>query len=130
MGTVALGYTETQARVEAERCLNCKNQPCVKGCPVGVHIPEFISHIQKSDFKAAVDTIKETNLLPAICGCVCPQEKQCQSFCTVGKIPFLGNIVENFGGNNVAPSMADCTKIIILASAESTNKQRDRKSVV
>ena len=86
MGEVALGYTETQARVEAERCLNCKNQPCVKGCPVGVHIPDFISHIQKGDFKAAVDTIKETNLLPAICGRVCPQEKQCQSFCTVGKM--------------------------------------------
>ena len=53
MGEVALGYTVEQARVEAERCLNCKNQPCVKGCPVGVHIPDFISHIQKGDFKAA-----------------------------------------------------------------------------
>ena len=86
MDEVALGYTETQARVEAERCLDCKGAPCMKGCPVGVHIPEFIAHVQKGDFKAAVDTIKETNLLPAICGRVCPQEKQCQSFCTVGKM--------------------------------------------
>ena len=86
MGEVALGYTEAQARVEAERCLSCKGAPCMKGCPVSVHIPEFIEHIQKGDFKAAVDTIKGTNLLPAICGRVCPQEKQCQSYCTVGKM--------------------------------------------
>ena len=86
MGEVALGYTETQARVEAERCIQCGGAPCKKGCPVGVPIPEFIACIQKGDFKAAVDTIKQTNLLPAICGRVCPQEKQCQSFCTVGKM--------------------------------------------
>ena len=86
MGEVALGYTETQARVEAERCLGCAAAPCTKGCPVGVPIKDFIAHIQKGDFKGAVDTIKTTNLLPAICGRVCPQEKQCQSFCTVGKI--------------------------------------------
>ena len=86
MGEVALGYTETQARVEAERCIQCPGAPCKKGCPVAVPIPEFISHIQKGDFKGAVDTIKQTNLLPAICGRVCPQEKQCQSFCTVGKM--------------------------------------------
>jgi len=82
---VALGYTEAQARVEAERCLNCKNEPCVKGCPVQVPIPRFISFIQNGDYKAAVDAIKETNLLPAVCGRVCPQEKQCQLDCTVGK---------------------------------------------
>ncbi len=86
MSEVAEGYTETQARVEAERCIQCGGAPCKKGCPVGVPIPEFISHIQKGDFKGAVDTIKQTNLLPAICGRVCPQEKQCQSFCTVGKM--------------------------------------------
>ena len=82
---VALGYSEAQARLEAERCLNCKNEPCVKGCPVQVPIPRFISFIQQGDFKAAVDAIKETNLLPAVCGRVCPQEKQCQLECTVGK---------------------------------------------
>lgn len=86
MSEVALGYTETQARVEAERCIQCPGAPCKKGCPVAVPIPEFIKHIQAGDFKGAVDTIKQTNLLPAICGRVCPQEKQCQSFCTVGKM--------------------------------------------
>jgi glutamate synthase (NADPH/NADH) small chain len=82
---VALGYGENQVRLEAERCLGCKNQPCVKGCPVQVPIPRFIAEIQKGDFKAAVDVIKETNLLPAVCGRVCPQEKQCQAECTLGK---------------------------------------------
>ncbi len=82
---VALGYSEAQVRLEAERCLNCKNEPCVNGCPVRVPIPRFISQIQKGDYKAAVDIIKETNLLPSVCGRVCPQEKQCQLECTVGK---------------------------------------------
>jgi glutamate synthase (NADPH/NADH) small chain len=86
MSEVALGYSEAQARLEAERCLGCKNQPCVQGCPVAVSIPRFIAEIQKGDFKAAVDIIKETNLLPAVCGRVCPQEKQCQEKCTLGKI--------------------------------------------
>ncbi|HNY17591.1 MAG TPA: NADPH-dependent glutamate synthase [Treponemataceae bacterium] len=85
MGEVALGYTEEQARVEAARCLQCKNRPCVASCPVGVPIPEFIACVEKGEFKQAVDTIKTTNLLPAICGRVCPQEKQCQSTCTLGK---------------------------------------------
>ena len=86
MSEVALGYTKEQAMVEANRCLQCKNQPCVKGCPVNVQIPRFVASVAKGDFKAAVDAIKETNLLPAICGRVCPQEKQCQGECTVGKV--------------------------------------------
>ncbi len=85
MGEVALGYTEEQARLEAARCLGCKNRPCVAVCPVGVPIPEFIACIQDGDYKKSVDVIKTTNLLPAICGRVCPQEKQCQSECTLGK---------------------------------------------
>lgn len=85
MGEVAIGYTEEQARVEAARCLGCKNRPCVAACPVGVPIPEFIACIQDGDYAKAVATIKMTNLLPAICGRVCPQEKQCQSTCTIGK---------------------------------------------
>jgi glutamate synthase (NADPH/NADH) small chain len=85
MDEVALGYGENQARLEAKRCLGCKNEPCVKGCPVRVPIPRFIAEIQRGDFKAAVDIIKETNLLPAVCGRVCPQEKQCQEECTLGK---------------------------------------------
>jgi len=86
MDEVAIGYTEEQAIIEAQRCLNCKNKPCVKGCPVGVRIPEFIEAIQRGAFKEAVDIIKTTNLLPAICGRVCPQEKQCQSVCTIGRM--------------------------------------------
>ena len=86
MDEVAMGYTDEQARIEAERCLNCKNRPCVKGCPVGIPIPEFIAAIQEGDYKKSVDIIKTTNLLPAICGRVCPHETQCQSFCTVGKM--------------------------------------------
>ena len=85
MDEVAIGYTKEQAIVEAQRCLQCKNQPCVNGCPVNVPIPQFIAEIANGDFKKSVDVIKTTNLLPAICGRVCPQEKQCQEQCTVGK---------------------------------------------
>ncbi|MBQ2125354.1 MAG: NAD(P)-binding protein, partial [Spirochaetales bacterium] len=85
MDEVALGYTAEQAQIEAMRCLQCKNAPCMKGCPVSVPIPEFLAKVADGDFKGAVDTVKTTNLLPAICGRVCPQEKQCQGQCTVGK---------------------------------------------
>ena len=82
---VALGYTQEQARLEALRCLQCKNAPCIKGCPVKIDIPAFIMAIEKSDFQRAVDIIKKDSLLPAICGRVCPQEAQCQLYCTLGK---------------------------------------------
>lgn len=86
MQEVATGYTKEMAVLEANRCLQCKNAPCVSGCPVNVQIPQFIQAICHEDFKKAVSTIKETNLLPAICGRVCPQEKQCQGQCTLGKV--------------------------------------------
>lgn len=82
---VALGYTEEQARLEAMRCLQCKNKPCIAGCPVAIDIPLFIQHIVDGDYQAAIDVIKRTNLLPSICGRVCPQEVQCQLPCTLGK---------------------------------------------
>ncbi len=81
---VALGYTEEMAINEAERCLNCKNPVCVKGCPVNVKIPEFISLVAKGDFKAAYEKVSETNSLPAVCGRVCPQERQCEGNCVRG----------------------------------------------
>ncbi len=81
---VALGYTAEMAKNEAARCLNCKNRPCMEGCPVGVHIPEFIGHVAKGEFDEAFKTIKLTNSLPAVCGRVCPQEKQCESRCVRG----------------------------------------------
>jgi glutamate synthase (NADPH/NADH) small chain len=85
MMEVSEGYGEGQARVEAERCLNCKNAPCVKGCPVRVDIPSFIAKIREGDYAGSARVIKRTNLLPSICGRVCPQESQCQAECTVGK---------------------------------------------
>ncbi len=81
---VALGYTEEMAVEEAERCLNCKNKPCVNGCPVNVQIPDFISLIKEGDFQGAYDKISETSALPAICGRVCPQENQCEKYCVRG----------------------------------------------
>jgi glutamate synthase (NADPH/NADH) small chain len=81
---VALGYTETNARLEAMRCLQCKNAPCVKGCPVQIRIRDFIAAISVGDYSKALAIIKENSLLPAVCGRVCPQEVQCQQTCTVG----------------------------------------------
>lgn len=81
---VALGYTAESAADEAARCLNCKNQPCVAGCPVNVRIPEFIAQVQKGDFAAAYQVIRQTNSLPAVCGRVCPQENQCEARCVRG----------------------------------------------
>ncbi len=82
---VALGYTKENALREASRCLNCKNMPCVEGCPVNVQIPAFIKKIKEGDFMGAIHTIKETNALPAVCGRVCPQETQCEEKCVLGK---------------------------------------------
>lgn len=81
---VSLGYTPEMAMEEATRCLNCKNRPCVSGCPVNVQIPDFISLIAKGDFKGAYDKICETSSLPAVCGRVCPQESQCEGKCVRG----------------------------------------------
>ena len=82
---VALGYTEEEALQEAERCLQCKNPQCVKGCPVGINIPGFIAKIKEKDYKGAIDVIKERNNLPAVCGRVCPQETQCEASCILGR---------------------------------------------
>ena len=81
---VALGYSEEIAIAEAERCLNCKNQPCVNGCPVNINIPDFISKIKNGDFEEAYNVISASSSLPAVCGRVCPQETQCESKCTLG----------------------------------------------
>lgn len=81
---VALGYTKEIALDEAQRCLNCKNMPCVKGCPVSIEIPHFISKIKEEDFEGAYQVISKSSSLPAVCGRVCPQESQCESKCVRG----------------------------------------------
>ena len=81
---VCLGYTKEQAMEEATRCLNCKNKPCVSGCPVNIHIPEFIAKVAEGDFKAAYEIISDTNALPGVSGRVCPQESQCEKYCVRG----------------------------------------------
>lgn len=81
---VAQGYTEEMAKNEAARCLHCKHKPCVSGCPVGVHIPDFIAYVAKGEFEQAYREIKRSNSLPAVCGRVCPQESQCESKCVRG----------------------------------------------
>ncbi len=81
---VALGYTKEQAIDEAQRCLHCKNMPCVSGCPVQIKIPEFIAKVAEGDFEAAYQIIAQDSALPAVCGRVCPQESQCESKCVRG----------------------------------------------
>lgn len=82
---VSLGYSLEMAQEEANRCIQCKNKPCMDGCPVSVKIPEFIAEVVKGDLDKAYDIIADTNNLPAICGRVCPQESQCEGVCTRGK---------------------------------------------
>ena len=81
---VALGYPVEVAVEEAKRCLNCKNRPCVSGCPVNISIPEFIGRMKEGDFEGAYQIISKSSSLPAVCGRVCPQESQCESKCTLG----------------------------------------------
>lgn len=82
---VATGYTAEMAIDEAKRCLQCKNEPCRQGCPVEVYIPQFIQLVAEGDFAGAIGKIKEKNALPAVCGRVCPQENQCEKYCTLGR---------------------------------------------
>ena len=114
---VALGYSEQDAISEAKRCLNCKNMPCVSGCPVGVKIPEFIKKVAEGDFEGAYHKIKETNSLPAVCGRVCPQENQCEHNCvravkgeSVG-IGRLERFVADYHREHASDSDGDAVKI-------------------
>ena len=81
---VALGYTEEIARDEAARCLHCKNAPCIAGCPVNIHIPDFIEKIKEGDLEGAYGVLSLSSSLPAVCGRVCPQESQCEAKCVRG----------------------------------------------
>ncbi|MEG1758020.1 MAG: NADPH-dependent glutamate synthase [Oscillospiraceae bacterium] len=119
---VALGYTDEQAKDEAERCLNCKNKPCVNGCPVGIQIPDFISKIKEGDIDAASDVISKSSALPAVCGRVCPQENQCEKFCVRG---IKG---ESVGIGYLERYVAD--KSAKKAAAQVTEKKNKRVAVV
>lgn len=98
---VAIGFTADLARDEASRCLGCKNAPCMKGCPVGVRIPEFLALVKQGEFEKAGEVIKSTNSLPSVCGRVCPQEEQCEKNCVRAKIDGAVSIggVERFVGD-------------------------------
>lgn len=100
---VALGYTPQLAREEAQRCLNCKNAPCMRGCPVGVRIPDFIARIKVDDIEGAADILRIDNNLASVCGRVCPQENQCEKHCVrvggLGGAVAIGNL-ERFVGDH------------------------------
>jgi glutamate synthase (NADPH/NADH) small chain len=125
---VAQGYTETQARLEALRCLQCANAPCVEGCPVRIQIRDFIGAVADGDFARALAIIKQNSLLPAVCGRVCPQEVQCQETCTVGKkykdvamsvsIGRIERFVADLDQNGGIPTVAPATgkKVAVIGS--------------
>ena len=99
---VNLGLNEEQALTEAKRCLDCANPGCMEGCPVGIDIPRFIKHIEKGEFLETARTLKETSALPAVCGRVCPQEKQCESKCIhlkMGEKPVAIGYLERFAAD-------------------------------
>jgi glutamate synthase (NADPH) small chain len=123
---VNLGFTEEEAVKESSRCLNCKSPLCMSGCPVNVDIPGFITKIKEGKFKAALDIIKQTNNLPAVCGRVCPQEKQCESRCVLEKKDEPINIgkLERFAseyekGNKTKIDISKKSKIAIIGSGPS-----------
>ncbi len=98
-------FTKEQALAEASRCLNCKNPMCKKGCPVNVNIPDFIQEIKNENFQKAGEIIRQSNMLPSVCGRICPQERQCEGKCVLGikgKSVAIGSL-ERFVGDNSAP---------------------------
>lgn len=126
---VAIGYTAEMAIEEATRCLECKNKPCVAGCPVNVKIPEFIALVKEGKFSEAYDKITETNSLPAVCGRVCPQEVQCEGKCVrgikgdpvgIGRLErFCADYVIAHGGKKPAKVASNGKKIAVLGAGPS-----------
>jgi glutamate synthase (NADPH/NADH) small chain len=123
---VACGYRLEDALVESERCLDCADEPCVRGCPVGIDIPGFIRKVAAKNFHGAYDVITDTNLLPSVCGRVCPQESQCEGVCTVGETlepvaigrleRFVGDMAIAEGWANVPYIEAQRYKVAVVGS--------------
>lgn len=125
---VNLGLTKEQAMQEAERCLDCPNPTCMQGCPVNINIPTFIKNIERGEFLEAAKTLKETSALPAVCGRVCPQEKQCESKCihlkmgkeavAIGNLERFAADYERESGNISVPEIAEKNgiKIAVVGS--------------
>lgn len=126
---VALGYDEATAVAEAQRCLNCKNKPCVNGCPVNIDIPSFITKVKEGQFEEAYKIITESSSLPAVCGRVCPQETQCESKCTLGikfqpvGIGRLERFVADYHNKNfkgiLSVPVSNCHKVAVIGSGPS-----------
>ena len=126
---VALGYTAEQAIDEAKRCLNCKNHPCVGGCPVRIHIPEFIAKVAEGDFENAYQIIHESSSLPAVCGRVCPQENQCEGKCVrgikgepvaIGRLErFVADWHNEHNTETVTPPASNGHKVAVIGSGPS-----------
>ena len=126
---VALGYSEEAALDEAMRCLGCKNMPCVSGCPVNIRIPDFINEIKKGDFESAYQIISESSSLPAVCGRVCPQERQCEAKCVraikgesvgIGRLErFVADWHNTFGKEDPVKPASNGHKVAVIGSGPS-----------
>lgn len=120
--TVEYNFTSEQAKAEAQRCLNCKNARCISGCPVNINIPEFINALKQDNLEKAGDVIRETSLLPSVCGRVCPQERQCEGKCVLGiksEAVAIGAL-ERYVGDNTSAKVNDIEptgkKVAIIGS--------------
>ncbi len=126
---VALGYTEETAIDEAKRCLNCKNMPCVSGCPVKIHIPAFIAKVAAGDFEEAYKILSDSSSLPAVCGRVCPQENQCEGKCVrgikgepvaIGRLErFVADRHNSLSSGNAEVSVSNGHKVAVIGSGPS-----------
>ena len=126
---VCLGYNKEEAMEEANRCIGCKNAQCIKGCPVSINIPEFISHVKQGDIEGAYQVISESSALPAVCGRVCPQESQCEGKCirgikgeaiSIGKLErFVADWSRENGFVPAAPEKTNGRKVAVIGSGPS-----------
>ncbi len=126
---VALGYSEEAAVDEATRCLGCKNMPCVSACPVNIRIPAFIDEIKKGNFEGAYNIISESSSLPAVCGRVCPQERQCESKCVraikgesvgIGRLErFVADYHHSNSKSDISPAPSNGHRVAIIGSGPS-----------